>query len=79
MVPPRISDRRVARGQASATARAAPVWMPWVGSTAAAELRRRGADRLVLVGSSMGGTAALEAAADAARVRAELDRFLGGG
>ena len=31
---------------------------------AAAELRRRGADRLVLVGSSMGGTAALEAAAE---------------
>jgi pimeloyl-ACP methyl ester carboxylesterase len=31
---------------------------------AAAELRRRGADRLVLVGSSMGGTAAIEAAAE---------------
>jgi len=30
---------------------------------AAAELRRRGADRLVLVGSSMGGTAAIAAAA----------------
>ena len=31
---------------------------------AAAELRRRGADRLVLVGFSMGGTAAVEAAAE---------------
>jgi len=31
---------------------------------AAAQLRRRGADRLVLVGSSMGGTAAIEAAAE---------------
>ena len=30
-----MSGRRVARGQASATARAAPVWTPWVGSTAA--------------------------------------------
>jgi pimeloyl-ACP methyl ester carboxylesterase len=31
---------------------------------AAAELRRRGADRPVLIGSSMGGTAAIEAAAE---------------